>query len=494
MWFLKSPVVGLLVILVAFSFSPAFNKIAFSQSASLQAENYSLAPATGFADLIEQVSPAVVHVGISGKVSRARQRVPEFKFPPGSPFEDFFEQYRNQQPSQEDEDESLRPLGIGSGFIISSDGYIVTNHHVVNNADKITITMTDGEEFEAKLQGSDEATDLALLKIDSNKPLPFVAWGDVSRSRVGDWVVAIGNPFGLGGSASTGIISAIGRDIRSGRYDDFLQIDAAINRGNSGGPLFNLAGDVIGINSAIYSPTGGSVGIGFSIPSDMAQGVIEQLKESGTVQRGWLGVQIQSLDNELAKGFGRENNSGALVASIIEDSPAEKAKFQPGDIVIEFDGKVVDEMRDLPRIVAEAAAGDTVDVLIIRDGKEKTLSVLVDPYPEEGAAVAKLEPSKPQGDNAIGAEMVALTRESREKYQVPDSAQGVLVVAVADGSLAAKNGIVEGDLIQRVGRRIASRPADVLDAVDDAINASRDTVVFLFSRGGSSSFVPFKLN
>ena len=494
MWFLKSPVVGLLVILVAFSFTPAFNNAAFSQSTNPQRVDNSIAPSTGFADLIEQVSPAVVHVAISGKVSRSRQNVPEFNFPPGSPFEDFFEQFRNQQPRQDDEDESLRPLGIGSGFVISADGYIVTNHHVVNNADQIIVTLTDGEEFEAELQGSDSATDLALLKINSSESLPYGEWGDVEQSRVGDWVVAIGNPFGLGGSASTGIISAIGRDIRSGRYDDYLQIDAAINQGNSGGPLFNLAGDVIGINSAIYSPTGGSVGIGFSIPSSMAQRVIEQLKESGTVQRGWLGVQIQAIDSELAEGFGRENNSGALVASIIEDSPAEKAKFQAGDIVIEFDGKPIDEMRDLPRIVAETSAGDTVDVLIVRDGEEKTLSVLVDPYPEEGATLAKAEPNESQGDNVIGAEMVALNRQSREKYQVPDNAQGVLVVAVTEGSLAAQNGIIAGDLIQRVGRKAVSKPADVLGAVNEAIRNRRDTVVFLFNRAGSSSFVPFKLD
>ncbi|MBT5032690.1 MAG: DegQ family serine endoprotease [Proteobacteria bacterium] len=493
MQFSKSSVFGLLGILILFSFSPTFIPFAYSQTSSSSASNNnSLAPAAGFADLIEQVSPAVVHVAVSGKVSSSRQNTPEFNFPPGSPFEDFFEQFRNQRPQQDEEDETLRPLGIGSGFIISADGYIVTNNHVVENADEITVTMTDGEEYGAELQGTDSKTDLALLKINARKSLPFVSWGDVDRSRVGDWVIAIGNPFGLGGSATTGIISAIGRDIRSGPYDDYLQVDAAINRGNSGGPLFNLDGDVIGINSAIYSPTGGSVGIGFSIPSNMARNVIEQLQESGTVQRGWLGVQIQPLDKDLAEGFGRADNSGALVNSIVDGSPAEKAKFRPGDIILEFDGKAIEEMRDLPRIVAETHAGDKVSVLIIRDGEERALSVVIDPYPEDDVQLSIAEPDT-QSDNPLGAELVALTRQSRTQYRIPTGAQGVLVVSVNSDSLAQENGIRAGDLIQRVGRSSVSRPADVIAAVNQAIKSDQDAVVFLYSRGGTSSFMPFRL-
>jgi len=275
--------------------------------------------------------------------------------------EDMFPQFRNPEPeleTEEDGPKETRPLGIGSGFIISADGYVVTNHHVIDKADEIIVTLTNGVEYEAEIKGSDPKTDVALLKLKDAKDLPFVEWGDDEKSRVGDWVLAIGNPFGLGGSASTGIISARGRDIHSGPYDDFIQVDAAINRGNSGGPLFNTQGQVIGINTAIYSPNGGSVGIGFSIPANMAKNVISQLERSGEVERAWIGVAIQPLDDDLAQGFGRDNKDGALISSVQPDAPADKAGLKAGDIILSFAGKEIKEMRDLPRTVAQSGVGE----------------------------------------------------------------------------------------------------------------------------------------
>lgn len=450
-------------------------------------------PQAGFADLIAAVSPAVVHVAVSGTVPARSSQFPDFNFPPGSPFEDFFDQFRIPKPEGEDgeeEEREQRPLGIGSGFIVSADGYIVTNHHVVQDADKITIRLVEGHEYEAELIGSDSKTDLALLKVDADETLPFVSWGDADKSRVGDWVLAIGNPFGLGGSATVGIISARGRDIQSGPYDDYLQVDAAINRGNSGGPLFDLGGRVIGINTAIFSPNGGSVGIGFAIPSNLAEQVIGQLREKGRVDRGWLGVQIQSLSDELAEGFGRDDNSGALVSSVIPGSPAEDAKFRAGDIILEFDGKDIEEMRDLPRVVAEVTAGSKVDVRVWRDGKDEILGVRIGDYPEDEV----LAKTGPESDEALGATLSELTDALRRQYRLGEDAEGVLVARVESAGLAAKNGLRPGDLIQRIGNKPVTSVADVESAVEIARESGSETVVFLVNRGGSSSFMPFKLN
>lgn len=449
-------------------------------------------PEAGFADLIEAVSPAVVHVAVSGTVPSRSSQLPDFNFPPGSPFEDFFDQFRIPREGEEDgeEEQEQRPLGIGSGFIISEDGYIVTNYHVVQDADEITIRLVEGREYDAELVGSDRKTDLALLKMEVDETLPYVSWGDADNSRVGDWVLAIGNPFGLGGSATIGIISARGRDIQSGPYDDYLQVDAAINRGNSGGPLFDLSGKVIGINTAIFSPNGGSVGIGFAIPSNLAKQVIGQLQVKGHVDRGWLGVQIQPLNDELAEGFGRDDNAGALVASVFPDSPAEDAKFRAGDIILEFDGKEIEEMRDLPRVVAEVAAGSEVAVKVWRDGQEESLDVRIGEYPDDEELVR----SEPDADETLGATLSELTDALRGQYRLEDDAEGVLVVRVERGGLAAENGLRSGDLIQRIGRQTVNSPADVESAIEGARESGNETVVFLVSRNGSSSFMPFKLD
>lgn len=450
-------------------------------------------PQAGFADLIESVSPAVVHVAISGTVKRNRQQIPEFNFPPGSPFEDFFEQFRKRQ-QQPEQQQKKRPLGIGSGFIISEDGYVVTNHHVIKGADEIIVTLSNGDEYTAELEGSDHKTDLALLKLKKAKDLPYVTWGDDEDSRVGDWVVAIGNPFGLGGTATTGIISARGRDIRSGPYDDYIQVDAAINRGNSGGPLFNLYGEVIGINTAIYSPNGGSVGIGFSIPSSMAKTVINQLRDSGEVERAWIGVQIQPLSDELAEGFERENNHGALIASVVPGKPADNAGLKPGDIILSFDGQEIEEMRDLPRLVAQSTVGETYSINVWRNGKLKKLKVTTDRFPEDDELLGKSEESGAQADDDdFGASLAELTEQLRQQYRVDDAVQGVLVLDVYEDGLAATNGLQVGDVITSFNNLRVTEPDDLREAVEQAKDDGKSKVVVLIQRKGSSQFVPFVL-
>jgi len=468
-----------------------------SDSSVATKTHHSWSPATGFADLIEKVSPAVVHVAISGVVKRQQRNMPGFNFPPGSPFEDFFEQFRQRQQPQQEAPEKKQPLGIGSGFIISDDGYVVTNHHVIKGADDIIITLTNGDEYEAELKGSDSKTDLALLKLKNAKNLPYVVFGDDNESRVGDWVLAIGNPFGLGGSASTGIISARGRDIRSGPYDDYIQVDAAINRGNSGGPLFNLQGQVIGINTAIYSPNGGSVGIGFSIPSNLAKNVISQLKESGTVERAWIGVQIQPLNDELAEGFGRDNDEGALVASVMPGKPADNAGIQAGDIILTFDGVEIEEMRDLPRIVAQSKVGKKSKVVVWRDGSKKTLSIVADSYPDDatvaGLSTGSEQQSEVSEDDAFGATLSELNDEFRTRYSIDNSISGVLVVDVTQDGLAAKNGVRRGDVITSVNNIKVNEPDDIVKQIEKARKQGREKVVVLLQRNNSGRFISFDL-
>ena len=454
-------------------------------------------PANGFADLIEQVSPAVVHVAVSGVVRRRQSRNPNFSFPPGSPFEDFFERFREREQEQSERPQRSRPLGIGSGFIISADGYVVTNHHVVKDADEIIVTLTDGVEYQAKLQGNDSKTDLALLKLEGANDLPYVAWGDDDNSRVGDWVLAIGNPFGLGGSASVGIISARGRDIRSGPYDDYIQVDAAINRGNSGGPLFNLKGEVIGINTAIYSPNGGSVGIGFSIPSGMAENVISQLRDSGEVQRAWIGVEIQTLSKELAEGFGRKNAHGALISNVVAGKPAAKAGMQAGDIILSFDGDEINEMRDLPRIVAQSVVGKNYKVVVWRDGGKKNLTIKTDRFPDNlGIASGEREnvPEEVELSNVLGAQLSTLDDDVRSQFSLSEDLSGVLVEEVDPRGLAARNGLRSGDVITSVNNARVSRPSQVIKQVSDAKKNDRSKIVILLQRNNSSRFIAFDLS
>ena len=457
------------------------------------------APSAGFADLIEHVSPAVVHVSTSGFVERSGSRNGRnFQFPPG--WEDFFRDFQNprgnQDESEDDQPQSKqkRPLGIGSGFVISADGYVVTNHHVIDRADEIVVAMTNGDEYQAQIIGSDPKTDLALLKLDDASDLPFVVWGDDEKSRVGDWVVAIGNPFGLGGSASTGIISARGRDIRSGPYDDYIQVDAAINRGNSGGPLFNTRGEVIGINTAIYSPNGGSVGIGFSIPATMAKGVVRQLQESGSVERGWIGVGIQEMDKDLANSLGRDNDSGALITAVEEGAPASKAGLQVGDIILEFDGHAIEEMRDLPRVVAQASVGGNYRLSIWRDGDLKNLTIKTEPFPDELAGTsATPTPEESTESNLIDAQLKLLSDYERREYGIDSSISGVLVESVERNGLAARNGLRRGDVIVQVDSKAMTSAQAVTDTLSSAKDAGRSKVSMLLNRGGNSRFLAFSL-
>jgi serine protease Do len=475
-------------------------------------------PANGFADLIEDVSPAVVHVATAGFIERRRLgrernlNRRDFRGPQGFEefFKDFFERRGQPDPRQSrpeteepddevgDENKQTRPLGIGSGFIISEDGYVVTNHHVIDGADKIIVTLTDGTEYEAEIQGSDSKTDLALLKLKDASDLPFVPWGDDEQSRVGDWVLAIGNPFGLGGSASTGIISAIGRDIQAGPYDDFIQVDAAINRGNSGGPLFNMRGQVIGINSMIYSPSGGSVGIGFSIPANLAKGVIGQLQNTGEVERSWIGVSIGPVSKELAELLDRPNEEGALISGVLKDSPAEKAGLEARDIVIEFDGEVIEEMRNLPKEVAQSQVGKTYSMKVWRDGKIKTVKIITESFPldeEEIAAREEEEEVDPEVDEILGAEMSSLTEANRQQFRIAEGVEGVLITAVERNGAAAKNNLRPGDVIVQFGSdKNIQDPEQVTKILKAAKQANRSSVAVLINRRGSPGFLVFKID
>ncbi|MDP9095392.1 MAG: Do family serine endopeptidase, partial [Pseudomonadota bacterium] len=361
-----------------------------------------------FADLAAQLSPAVVNVSSSQKAEARADRGPEVPgFPPGSPFEQFFRDFmernhpgqgqgqgqgqapgpgqrRGERPQNKDDAPGGgRAVSLGSGFIIDKSGYIVTNNHVIDGADEISVTLTDNTTLKAKLVGKDDRVDLALLKVETDHPLTAVSFGDSDTSRVGDWVLAIGNPFGLGGSVTAGIVSARGRDIRQGPYDDFIQTDAAINRGNSGGPLFNMNGEVIGINTAIYSPSGGSVGIGFSVPANLAKPVIMQLREYGHARRGWLGVRIQQVTPDIAEAIGLKDVQGAMVAGMNDGGPADKAGIHNGDVILKFNGQDVKEMRTLPRLVAETEVGKQVPVVLWRDHKEVTVQASTGELPDE---------------------------------------------------------------------------------------------------------------
>ena len=446
-----------------------------------------------FADLAEELSPAVVNISTSQSVERPENGGPQV--PPGSPFEDLFRDFFDQgQPRQPREVQSL-----GSGFVISAEGYIVTNNHVIDGADEITANFIDGTSLEAELIGTDPKTDLAVLKVEPDEPLDFVTFGDSDAARVGDWVLAIGNPFGLGGSVSAGIISARNRDINAGPYDDFLQTDAAINRGNSGGPLFNMDGDVIGVNTAIISPTGGSIGIGFAVPAAIAESVVAQLREFGQTRRGWLGVRIQTVNDELAEALGLEEATGALVADVTRDGPAEEAGIQAGDVILKFDGQDVEEMRDLPRIVADTEVGSKVRVVVFRKGK--TQSVLVEIGLLEEASAAGVAPAGGDDGDAdeapertelgeLGLTLGTLTGSAREEFSVPENVDGVLVMDVDPEGPAAEEGISRGHVVVEVAQEPVSTPQDVLDRVAEVKESGRKAVLFLIHAGGDLRFVP----
>ncbi|WP_037446937.1 DegQ family serine endoprotease [Skermanella stibiiresistens] len=419
--------------------------------------------------------------------------VPEF--PPGSPFEEFFRQFREQQPSP-------RPVtALGSGFIIDSSGLVVTNNHVVADADQIQVTLHDDTVLDAELVGNDPLTDLALLRIKTDKPLPAARWGDSNKMRIGDWVMAIGNPFGLGGTVTTGILSARARDINQGPYDEFLQTDASINRGNSGGPLFNMAGEVIGINTAIFSPTGGSIGIGFAVPSSLASPVLDQIRDHGKPRRGWLGVQIQGVTPEIAESLQLPEPRGALVTTVTGGGPAEKAGIKQGDVILKFNGQDVDAMRQLPRLVADTPIGQQADVVIQRAGENQTIKVTVgDMDAAQQAAATTNEPTTggdggnaPETTETLGMTLAPLDATVRQAFSIPDTVEGVVVTDSAQDSPAAGQGIAPGDVIVEVGQEPVKSPDDVTSRIDKAREAGRKNVLMLLSRGGELRFVPLPL-
>jgi len=443
-----------------------------------------------FADLAEKTLPAVVNISTTQTIDRsAGPDRPQF--PPGSPFEEFFKDFFDRQRP---DNGPRKATSLGSGFVIDKSGIIVTNNHVIDGADEIVVRFHDDTSLPAELIGTDEKTDVAVLRVKTDKPLPAeLPIGDSSKARVGDWIIAIGNPFGLGGSVTAGIISARQRDINSGPYDAFIQTDAAINKGNSGGPLINMDGEVIGINTAIYSPSGGSVGIGFAVPTSIAENVISQLREFGETRRGWLGVHIQTVTDEIAQSLDLKEARGALVANVTEDGPAEKGGIKAGDIILEFDGKPVEKMRALPRLVAETPVGKQTDVLVWRKGKEETLTVSLGRLEAQEMQSAKTGSSKTGPASAaideLGLGLSGLDDALRQKYEIPAEVNGVLITKVDPDGNAAEKQLQEGDVIVEVNQDAVASPDDVAAKIAAAVDAGKESVLLLVNRSGERRFV-----
>ena len=441
------------------------------------------------ADVAEGLQDAVVNISTTQTLKGTGEPVPGHRVPKGSPFEEFFNDFFDE----EDADGMPRKVSsLGSGFVIDPSGLIVTNNHVIEGADEIIINFTDGSKLKVtKILGHDSKTDLALLKVEPKKPLKAVAFGNSSNMRVGDWVMAIGNPFGLGGSVTVGIISATRRDINAGPYDDFLQTDAAINRGNSGGPLFNMDGEVIGVNTAIISPTGGSIGIGFAVPSNSAIKVIDQLKEYGETRRGWLGVHVQNVTSEIAESLGLAAPMGALVAKVAPGGPAEAAGIKASDVILKFDGQVIETMRDLPRAVVGASIGKDIPLQLLRDGETIDVTVKIGQLPddeddeaeEEDAAEdeAPADSVKPEGEDLLGLTIAPLTDALREKFGIADQIDGVIITDVTPDSPAAQKNVRPGDVIVEVTQEEVHQPQDVVTRLQAVKRSGRGRVLLLLS-------------
>jgi serine protease Do len=476
-----------------------------------------------FADLASQLLPGVVNVATSQTVragADAPDQGPQIPGMQGSPFEQFFHDFMQHAhpgmpaPGEGDEGGQNSPpdqapagpaapgrrlQSLGSGFIIDGSGIIVTNNHVIDGADEITVTLQDNTTLKAKLIGHDERTDLAVLKVTPppGKTLTTVQWGNSDTGRVGDWVLAIGDPFGLGGTVTAGIISARGRDINEGPYDDFIQTDAPINRGNSGGPLFNMDGKVIGINTAIYSPSGGSIGIGFSIPSNLAHIVVAQLRQYGHAKRGWLGVRIQQVTPDIAESVGLKDASGAMIAGVTADGPAAKAALKPGDVVLSFNGVPVKEMRNLPLIVAETDIGKQVPVVVWRNGGQQTAQVTVAEMPDEveKASVESnmpVTPPKPKSTAlaGLGVAIAPISPETRSQYQIAPDQKGVVITDVKQNSIAAQRGLQAGNVIMEVQQEAVATTGDVEQKLSRARAAHRKSVLLLVQTQDGMRFVP----
>jgi serine protease Do len=447
-----------------------------------------------FADLVERVSPAVVSVTADESVKVSNQ--PDLDNIP-DPLREFFRRFGQGQMPQQMQPQVRKAVSMGSGFIIDSSGLIVTNNHVVDGATKIKVKLPDGRTFDAKLVGTDAATDVALLRIKADKPLPTVEFGNDRALRVGDWVVAVGNPFGLSNSVTAGIVSSIGRDIGSSEqpYTDFIQIDAPINRGNSGGPTFDLRGQVIGMNSMIFSPTGGSIGIGFAIPASTIKDVVVQLEAHGRVARGWLGVQIQSVTPEVAASLGIAEPKGAIVASVVPDSPAARAGIRQGDVIVAINGHEISDSHELTRRVAGLAAGKSASFAVVRDGARRTVDITIGVRKDAQLASAGEDQQNPAlastqaAGKAIGLGLVAVTPEVRRAYNLEENVQGVLITKVDPESDAADKGIQPGDVVVSVSNKSVRTPQDVERSVAAAHSAGHKSVLLLVLTEGTSHFV-----
>ena len=465
-----------------------------------------------FAPLVKKVLPAVVNISVTEgqKASPMADQEDEgdnqgqdFR---QSPFDEmlrrFFDQQGQNNPFQEGPGDegggAVKRIALGSGFIIDAEGHIVTNKHVVGDASKVEVTLQDGDKYPAKIIGTDARTDLAVLKIDAGKPLPYVSFGDSSAAQIGDWVVAVGNPFGLGGSVTTGIISARGRDIHTGQFDDFLQIDAPINRGNSGGPTFNLSGQVIGINTAIYSPNGGSVGIGFAVPSNVAKRVVTALEEHGKVERGWLGVQIQQVTPAIAASLGLKNDHGALVAMVTPDSPSAAAGLKQGDVILGFDGQDISKLRDLPHDVADSAPGAKATLTVWRDGKQQQLDVKLGEMPSNPQVASAGNEDQGQASeehaNAMGLHLAPLTNDIRGELRLGRNVHGVVIIGVDNGSIADSLGLSRGDVIMSINQQPTNSPKEAAERLHDIANSPNKTALLLLNRHGVTQYLGVELS
>ena len=463
------------------------------------------------ADLAEGLLDAVVNISTSQNV-KSDDRAPAPEVPEGSPFQDFFDEFFKGEGGEGSQQRTVNSLG--SGFVIDPSGFVATNNHVIEGADDIEVNFADGSKLKARLVGTDPKTDLALLKVEPKTPLTAVPFGDSRKMRIGDWVMAIGNPFGLGGSVTVGIISARGRNINAGPYDNFIQTDAAINRGNSGGPLFNMHGEVIGINTAIISPTGGSIGIGFSVPTELAENIFTQLRDYGETRRGWLGVRIQPVTDDIAESLGMNRTQGALVAGIIKGGPVDDGSVRPGDVIVRFDGKEVREMRDLPRVVAESPVGKAVDVVLMRGGKEVNVKVTLGRLEDDGkAAGAQAEETVESGapdeqsdteepadvapatSGALGMAFGPLDAAARETFGISDTVQGVVITEVRPETPAAERGIVAGDVIVEIGQESVSSPEDVTSRLARLKSEDRrNALMMIADKTGALRFVTVRID
>jgi serine protease Do len=470
--------------------------LALSVSPLAGASQAQAVPAS-FADLVQKFSPAVVDITTSSIV--AAKGDGQMQVPPGSPFEKFFKDFNDQNgggDGQSPDQPMQRSEALGSGYIISADGYIVTNNHVIDGADDIEVETFGHKTFKAKLVGRDLKTDVALLKVDSKDPLPFVSFGDSDKMRVGDWVVAMGNPLGQGFSVSAGIVSALGREL-NGTYDNFFQTDAAINKGNSGGPLFNVNGEVIGMNTAILSPSGGSIGIGFSMASNVVSKVVDQLKQYGETRRGWLGVRIQDVNQDVADAMGLAEAKGALVTDV-PDGPGKDAGILSGDVIVSFNGKEVKDSKELVRVVADSPIGETVPVVVLRDGKSQDLNVKLGRREDaeaqsEPAAQKSTTPEKPATGIVLGLTLQPFTDDMAGDLGMKEGDKGLVVMKVDVASEAYTKGLREGDVISEAGQQKVATIKDLKAQVTEAKDAGRKSLLLLVRTQGDPRFVALSL-